>query len=195
MVNIKAKGIVIKENPDWLKLIHILKGHKGPIGRIAWSPDGRIIATPSEDKSIKLWDGSKGTILKTLKGHSDRVIAVDWSPNGSLLASSSDDGTIRLWDICNYEELRKLDRHRKGVRVVRWSFDGNKLVSASNDNQVLLWSFSEEGFVLCENFLDIQCFDILWAPDSDQFVLASREGLLFMNSTSLLLKPYGYVVI
>lgn len=66
-----------------------------------------MLASGSEDYSVKLWDVRSGKELRTLSGHGDKVIAVAFSPDGRTLASGGNDGTIRMWDISSeYEALR-----------------------------------------------------------------------------------------
>jgi WD40 repeat protein len=76
------------ELPPGVKLRQTLRGHESWIGRIAWSPDGRMIASPSADNTIRLWDVETGAVVQTLEGHSDAVICVAWSPGGRWLASA-----------------------------------------------------------------------------------------------------------
>jgi len=77
----------------------ILKGHTDTVCSVAFSPDSRIIATGSRDKSIKLWHVPNGTLVHTLHGHEDGIYALAFSPDGRTLASGSNDSTIRLWDV------------------------------------------------------------------------------------------------
>src|SRR6266516_615038 len=84
--------------PPSITLRHVLEGHADEINQIAWSPDGRILASGSKDKTIRLWDAKTGEARRTLKGHSDSILSVAWSPDGRILASGSADKTIRLWD-------------------------------------------------------------------------------------------------
>ena len=84
---------------------------------VAFSPDGRLLATASSDKTARLWDPATGEHLRTLTGHTDWVRGVAFSPDGRLLATASDDNTARLWDPATGEHLRTLTGHdRLGLR-------------------------------------------------------------------------------
>jgi WD40 repeat protein len=65
---------------------------------VAFSPDGKTLASASWDRTVKLWDAGSGAVLQTLEGHSSEVTAVAFSPDGKMLASASWDGTVKLWD-------------------------------------------------------------------------------------------------
>jgi WD40 repeat protein len=80
-------------------LVRTLKGHTGDVGSVAFSPDGKFLASGSRDYTIKLWDVATGSLVRTLEGHASGVLSVAFSPDGRLLASGSGDWTIKLWDI------------------------------------------------------------------------------------------------
>jgi WD40 repeat protein len=102
--------------PPGFTLSHTLRGHEAEITRIAWSPDGLLLASPSVDKTIRLWDVQTGQLLHFLIGHASSVFGVAWSPTErTLLASSSVDGTIRLWDTRKGREVRVLEGHTDAV--------------------------------------------------------------------------------
>jgi WD40 repeat protein len=75
-----------------------LTGHTDMVGDIAFSPDGRRLASGSQDRTVKLWDTARGEEVFTLRGHTQAVYRVAFSPDGNLLASGSNDFTVRIWD-------------------------------------------------------------------------------------------------
>ena len=66
---------------------------------VAYSPDGRLLASGSADKTVRIWDLATGQEIRTLVGHTDWVTGVSFSPDGRRLASSSYDGTVKIWDL------------------------------------------------------------------------------------------------
>jgi eukaryotic-like serine/threonine-protein kinase len=76
---------------------------------VAWSPDGKRLATGSRDGTAKVWDAASGQELLTLKGHSNFVISIAWSPDGKRLATGSWDNTAKVWDAVSGRELLTLE--------------------------------------------------------------------------------------
>ncbi len=85
--------------PTPAHLTGTLKGHTNVVHSVAFSPDGRTLASGAADGAIILWDVATGERLRTLQGHADMVLNVAFSPDGRTLASASEDGTIILWDV------------------------------------------------------------------------------------------------
>ncbi|MEH2243681.1 hypothetical protein [Nostoc sp.] len=88
---------------DWVENkaieVNTLEGHSSSVYSVGFSPDGKTLASGSNDKTIKLWDVSTGKAIKTLTGHSSTVLSVGFSPDGKTLASGSNDKTVILWDL------------------------------------------------------------------------------------------------
>jgi eukaryotic-like serine/threonine-protein kinase len=116
------------------------QGHTLSILAIDTSPNGKLLASASDDRSVRLWDLATGEPTAVLQGHSDEVTKVKFSPDGTRVASSggNSDQTVRLWDVTAGKEVNALV-HKSAVNDVVFAPDGSTLASASGDGVVHLW--------------------------------------------------------
>ncbi len=119
--------------------MRMLQGHSGSVMSVAFSADGKTLASASRDGTVKLWDVSTAKVRRTLTGHDADVYSVAFSPDGTVLASGSGDKTVRLWDVRTGALRGTLTGHEDVVRWVAFSGDGKLLASGSEDKTLRLW--------------------------------------------------------
>ena len=138
-VNNKTIQLWKRSNATVQPLAIVLKGHTSTITAVEFSPDGRLLASASADKTIKLWSIADGSRIRTIIGHRDRVTTLSFRNNGKLLASGSADKTIKLWTVATGTLAKTLTGHGDEITAVRFSPDGRLLASGGYDNTLRLW--------------------------------------------------------
>ena len=122
----------------------ILRGHTDYVQSVAFSPDGKMLASGSFDRMVRLWDVSTGQLaVEPLVGHTDWVRSVAFNPDGTILASGSQDGTLRLWDTKTGQPMSEpLKGYADKVTSVAFSPDGKELASGASNGTVELWDIN-----------------------------------------------------
>jgi WD40 repeat protein len=114
-------------------------GHSNTVYAIAFSPDGKLLASGDYSSAIKIWEVGTGRELRTLTGHAEAISALAFSRDGKTLASGSVDYTIKLWDLVTGREIRTFTGHALVIFSVVFTPDGGTLISSSEDKTIRLW--------------------------------------------------------
>jgi WD40 repeat protein len=139
---------------DFVSRLLYTRTHSDQVDSIAISPDGQMIASASDDKTIKVWRLQDGELLRTLAGHEGSVASVAISPNGQNIVSASWDGTIKVWRLLDGELLRTLKNHASRSAVTTGEIDrrifdvlitpdGETIISNNADKTIEIWRFRD----------------------------------------------------
>ncbi|MFM7428050.1 MAG: BTAD domain-containing putative transcriptional regulator [Elainella sp.] len=164
--------------------LQTLTGHTQGVWCLAWakrSPASDcetglpLLASGSEDHSIRLWDLSTGQCLHTLHGHHNGVLRLAWSPDGRTLASSSDDATIRFWDSQTGHCIRILQGHQNSVWGIDWSQTKPLLASGSADHTIRLWNVQQGNCLQVLQGYSASINSLSWSADSQTLAAGSAD--------------------
>jgi WD40 repeat protein len=152
-----------------------LSGHEKFVNTVVWSPDGRLLATASDDGTAKVWDSSTGQEVLTLSGHEHRVNNIAWRPDGKLLVTASADATAKVWDVATGRLVLTLPRQERWVFWAAWSPDGSRLATASMDRMLKVWDASTGRELLAVSGHEKSVLCVMWSPDGGRLATASED--------------------
>lgn len=174
------------------KVVKQAHGHHDHGRAVAYSPDGKLVATGSE--RVVLWDVASMTKIVPLE-YESIVWSVAFSPDGRWLVSTHGDGSILIWDVANRELKANLRQHSGGVRAISFSADGKRLATASDDHSVILWDAAnwhkEAVFTRHETRVAAVAFSAhsRWIVSADQSAILIRHDLTHDQAALKIVPP------
>ncbi|KAK6337054.1 hypothetical protein TWF718_009840 [Orbilia javanica] len=170
---------------EWTSLVQTLGGHTLWVNGVAFSPDSKMVASASSDKTIQIWDTATGTALQTLRGHTSWVNSVAFSSDGKLIASASNDGTVRLWSVATGTALQTFRGHVLDVNSVAFPPDGKMVASASSDKTVRIWDIATGTALQTLRGHTLWVNSVAFSPDGKLIASASNdETVRLWNATT-----------
>src|SRR5207248_2080208 len=119
--------------------------HTNQVNALAWSPDTYTMATASDDGTMKVWNVTDRSDVRTYKGHTDAVTAVAWSHNGHYVVSGEKNGIVHVWSKASTRRTSSIHRgHAAQVTALAWSDDMQYIASGHSDGVVQVWKVNKE---------------------------------------------------
>jgi len=169
----------------YLSLCHrdvlTFRGHRPGVSRVAWRPDGRLLASSDTDGAVKIWDPTTGKEICSLESRRPYLDAIAWSPDGQRLAfETGNAGTVKIWDAATGRELRELSGHSDPVLWMAFSPDGRRLATASRDKTAKIWDAESARtlFTLADHPCSVE--RLAWSPDGKHLVSGHFDGALVL---------------
>lgn len=160
------------------KIHHTLKGHTDRIKALAFTPNGKMLASGGDDGTIRLWDVSTGTQLLNLPSGKTRALAL--SPDGKILASTNSPFKIQLWDIVNGQQMTSIQGNNGTVEVLAFSHDSKILVSGSWDGKIRLWGVTTNKMLSTVKGHTTDIKALVFSEDGKSIASGSSDGLVFL---------------
>jgi WD40 repeat protein len=175
--------VLIQPNTAWSQAtaepeLRIDSRHGGSVHSVAFSPDGKMLASAHNDSTIQLWDLGNGRVIRSFVGHTGHVPFVVFSPDGKMLAGGSPDQTVKLWEVSSGRFIRLFKGHKGSIYSVAFSPDGKMLASGSHDQTLKLWEVSSGRLI--HSFEGHKSFvqSIAFSPDGKLLASGSYDQTL-----------------
>ena len=172
-----SRGVVKVWEVDTHRVLLSLDKQLGVVLSLAFSPDGRRIASSSinDDNSFAIWDAQSGAEVQVVHGHTSHVHRLRYSPDGRLLASASTDGSVKLWDAGSFQEVRTIAAHPAPVIDVAFAPDGLRFASAGEDGTIRVWETATGAAVLTMRGHTGSALGAAYSPDGKRIASAGYD--------------------
>jgi hypothetical protein len=160
-----------------------LKGHKGEIHSVAFSPDGKRLASGDDAGTLKVWDAASGQELLSSQGHKGQVLSVAFSPDGKRLASAGG-GALRLWDAASGQEVLTLEGLHFPVYSVAFSPDGKRLASLASGT-VKMWNAASGQELLTLTGETDLVYSVAFSPDGRRLATTDDGAVVKVLETAV----------
>jgi WD40 repeat protein len=158
-------------------VLYTYRGHTSRITTVAWSPNGKYIASGSLDQTVQVWAADPRDHFQPsiYRGHTAGVQAVAWSPESTRVVSGSIDKTIQVWDALTREHVAIYHGHTDIVMTVAWSPDGKYIASGSADGTVRVWDVAtgKQKYIYRGHQASVN--SLVWSPDSQRIASAASD--------------------
>ncbi len=179
--NTSGNQLVNSDLPRGATLIY--RGHPARVNTSAWSPDGKFIASASDDHTIQICDAKTGNTALTYRGHSAEVYALSWSPDGKYIASAGADKTVQVWNAGNGDLSRTYRGHSDQVNAVAWSANSKLIASGSDDHTVQVWNIASGEVAMIYSQHTAGVLTVAWSPNNTVIASGSWDNTVKAFST------------
>jgi serine/threonine protein kinase len=147
---------------------------EGAVLALAWSPDGRFMASAGQDMAVQVWEVATGKGSSQYK-HGGEIQSVKWSPDSRLLASAGTDEIVHVWEAATGKELVSYAAHEGSIHEVAWSPNGLKIASAGDDSVVQVWDLLSANLLLTYEQHDKSVLALAWSPNGRYLASAGSD--------------------
>ena len=156
-------------------LENYFRGHTQWVYDVAFSSDGQLLGSVSDDGSALLWQVRDNTLANQIESTHGGLTGLAFSPNNLLLATSSWDGIVSVWQVSNGNLLRTLQGNEYGLKDVNFSPDGTLLAAASDDNTILIWRVNDGQLIHTLKDHTAPVYKVIFSPDGTLLASASED--------------------
>lgn len=168
-------ALTIRSGSDGKPIRQIPDAHTDLIWDLDISPDGKLLASSSSDKTVKIWRTADWTCIRTLTEHRGELASARFSRDGTYLVTASDDKKVNLWDARSFELLHTFTGHSNAIWRAVFSPDGRLIASSSYNGEIIIWDVAARRQVRVIEAHTNQVAGLAFVPDGSRLVSASDD--------------------